>query len=72
MRQLEYIPRLEPVIKTTIKKVFIQPWTFGDTEARTRSKVALPQWGDLFNMINRYKYIKYIPENDLDVRELDN
>jgi hypothetical protein len=52
-KQLEYVPRLEPFIKTTTKKVFIQPLTFGDTETSTRSKVELPQWGDLFNRISR-------------------
>ena len=52
-RQLEYVPRLEPVVKTTKKKVFIQYLALGDTEASTGSKVALPQWGDLFNMISK-------------------
>jgi hypothetical protein len=52
-RQLEYVPRPEPVVKTTTKKIFIQPLAFGDTEASTGSKVVLPQWEDLFNMINR-------------------
>jgi hypothetical protein len=44
-RKLEYAPRVEPVIKTTTKKVFVQPPTFGDTEASIGSKVALPKWG---------------------------
>jgi hypothetical protein len=44
---------------------------FGDTEASTRSKVALPQWGDLFNMISREEYPEYIPHNDLDIRVLN-
>jgi hypothetical protein len=30
-RQLEYVPRLEPIVKTETKKVFIEPLTFGDT-----------------------------------------
>jgi hypothetical protein len=71
VRQLEYAPRPEPVVKTTTKKVFIQPLAFGDTEASTRSKVALPQWGDLFNRISREEYPEYIPHNDPDVRVLD-
>jgi hypothetical protein len=51
-RQLEYAPRVEPVIKTSTKKAFIQPPVFGDTEVTTGSKIMLPQWGDLFNRIN--------------------
>jgi hypothetical protein len=42
-RKLEYTPREEPVIKTSTKKHFYQPLAFGYTEARTRSKVILPQ-----------------------------
>jgi hypothetical protein len=30
-KKLEYTPRSEPIIKTTMKKVFIQPPAFGDT-----------------------------------------
>jgi hypothetical protein len=71
MRQLDYTPRQEPVIKTATKKVFIHPPAFGDIEASTRSKVALPQWGDLFNRISREEYLEDIPHSDLDVRELD-
>jgi hypothetical protein len=70
-RQLEYAPKVEPVVKTKTKKVFIQPLAFSDTEASTRSKVALPQWGYLFNMISREEYLEYIPHNDPDVRVLD-
>jgi hypothetical protein len=70
-RQLEYTPRVEPVIKTSTKKSFVQPLVFGDTEASTGSKVMLPQWGDLFNRINWEEYPEYIPHNDPDVRALD-
>jgi hypothetical protein len=70
-RQLEYTPRVEPVIKTSTKKYFVQPPVFGDTEASTGSKVMLPQWGDLFNRINQEEYPEYIPHNDPDVRALD-
>jgi hypothetical protein len=56
VRQLEYTPRAEPVIKTSIKKDFVQPPVFGHTEASIGSKVMLPQWEDLFNRINREKY----------------
>jgi hypothetical protein len=71
LRQLEYAPRVEPVIKTSMKKAFIQPPTFGNMEATTGSKIILPQWGDLFNIINQEDYLKCIPHNDPDVRALD-
>jgi hypothetical protein len=51
-KQLEYAPKVDPVIKTAMKKSFVQPLAFGDTEESTGSKVALPQWGDLFNKIS--------------------
>jgi hypothetical protein len=70
-RQLEYAPRVEPVIKISTKKAFIQPPVFGDTEASIGSKVMLPQWGDLFNRINREEYQECIPHNNPDVRALD-
>jgi hypothetical protein len=41
-KQLKYTPRPELVIKTTKKKVFNQPLTFGHTEGSTGSKVTLP------------------------------
>jgi hypothetical protein len=71
MRQLEYIPRPEPIIKKTTKKVFIQPLAFGNTKASTRSKVTLPRWGDLINRISIEEYPEYIPHNDPNVRALD-
>ena len=71
VRQLEYVPRPKHVVKITTKKVFIQTPTFGDIEASTGSKVALPQWGNLFNKINIEEYPKYIPHNDPNVRVLD-
>jgi hypothetical protein len=46
-RQLENTPRAKPVIRTSTKKDFTQPPTFGDTESSTESKVIIPQWGDL-------------------------
>jgi hypothetical protein len=70
-KQLEYMPRLEPVIKTSTKKAFIQPPAFGDTDASTRSKMALPHWGEIFNKISREEYLEYIPHSDPDVRVLD-
>jgi hypothetical protein len=68
---LECAPRAEPIVKTTTKKYFVHPPTFGDTKASTKSKVSLPQWGDLFNIINREEFPEYIPHNDPDVRALD-
>jgi len=68
---LEYAPREESIIKTFTKKYFIQPPAFGDTEESTRSKVALPQWGDIFNRISREEYSDYIPHNNLNVRVLN-
>jgi hypothetical protein len=70
-RKLEYTPMVELVIKTSTKKAFVQPSTFYDTKASTRSKVMLPQWGDLFNRIKQEEYPDYIPHNNQDVRELD-
>ena len=55
-RQLEFSPRVDPIIKTSTKKAFSQPPTFGDTEASTGSKIILPQWGHLFNRINQEDY----------------
>jgi hypothetical protein len=51
VRQLEYAPRVEPVIKTPTKKYFLSPPAFGDTKASTGFKGMLPQWGDPFNRI---------------------
>jgi hypothetical protein len=70
-KKLEYVPRPEPVIKTTMKKVFIQAPAFGNTEASTGSKMALPHWGEIFNKISREEYPKYVPHSDSDVRALD-
>jgi hypothetical protein len=70
-RQLEYAPRVEPVIKNLKKKVFIQPPVFGDTEVTTGSKIMLPQWGYLFNRIIWEDYLEYTPHIDPDVRALD-
>jgi hypothetical protein len=68
---LEYVPRAEHVIKTSAKEDFVQPPVFGDIEESTRSKVMLPQWGDLFNRISQKEYLECIPHNNPNVRELD-
>jgi hypothetical protein len=70
-KQLEFTLRPKPVIKTSMKKAFIQPLTFGDTEARIGSKTTLPHWGELFKKIRREEYPKYIPHSDPYVRVLD-
>jgi hypothetical protein len=67
---LEYVLRLELVVNIAMKKVFIHPLAFGDTESSTGSKMAVPQWGDIFNRISREEYLEYVPHSDLDVREL--
>lgn len=71
VRQLEFDTRAEPIIKTSTKKAFSQPPTFGDIEESTGSKTMLPQWGDLFHKINLEDYPKFIPHNDPDVRALN-
>jgi hypothetical protein len=70
-KQLEYTLRLEPVIKKKMKKVFIQPRAFGYIEASTRSKMALPHWGEIFNKISQEEYPEYVPHSDPYVRALD-
>jgi len=62
---------VEPVIKTSTKKYFIQPLAFGDTKETTGSKTMIPRWGDLFNRIKQKYCPKYIPHNDPYVRALD-
>jgi hypothetical protein len=70
-KQLEYTPRPELVIKTVMKKFFIQPSAFGDIKASTWSKMTLPHWGELLKKINREEYPEYIPHSDPYVRALD-
>jgi hypothetical protein len=50
-KQLEFTPRLEPVIRTSTKNIFTQPPAFGDTEASIGTKVVLSHWGELFKKI---------------------
>jgi hypothetical protein len=70
-KQLEYALRLEHVIKTKTRKVFIDPPAFGYTKERIRSKIVLPHWGDLFNKIIQEEYPEYVPHDDPRVRDLD-
>jgi hypothetical protein len=67
---LEYILRSKPIVKTTTKKVFIQPSAFGDTEASTGSNMALLHWGYLLNRISQEEYLEYVPHSDPYVRAL--
>jgi hypothetical protein len=59
-KQLEFSPRLEPVIRTSTKKIFTQPLAFGDTEENTGGKAILPHWGELFKKINWEEFPEYI------------
>jgi hypothetical protein len=43
-RQFEFSPNPVPVIKTTTKKDFVQPPTFGDIEANIGTKPVFPHW----------------------------
>jgi hypothetical protein len=70
-KELEFAPRLEPIIRTSTKKVFTQPLAFGDTEASMRTKVVLPHWGELFNKISWEEFSEYIMHSDPDMRKLD-
>jgi hypothetical protein len=70
-RQLDFVAKVEPVIRTCTKKAFSQTPAFGDTEASTRSKIMLPQWGHFFSSINWEDYKEFNPYSDPDVRTLD-
>jgi hypothetical protein len=70
-KQLEFILRSEPVIKTSTKNIFTQPLAFGDIEASAGTKETLPHWEELFKKISREKFRKYIPHSEPDVRNLD-
>ena len=62
---------MEPVIKTSTKKVFTQPPAFGDIEASTRTKAVLPHWGELFKNINWEEFLEYVLHSDPVIRALD-
>jgi hypothetical protein len=70
-KQLEFTPKPVPVIKTSTKKVFIQPPAFGDTEASIGTKAVFPHWGEIFQKIKREEFPEYTPHNDPDMRKLD-
>ena len=70
-RQLEFTPKLMPIIKTTTKKAFIQPPTFGDTEANIGAKTRFPRWEELFKKIKKEEPLEYTPHNDPDTRKVD-
>jgi hypothetical protein len=50
-KQLEFTPKLVPVIKTSTKEVFTQPPAFGDIEESIRTKEVFPHWEELFKKI---------------------
>jgi hypothetical protein len=52
-RQMEYAPRVDPIIKTTTKKYCFHPPNFGDIEESIGSKVALSEWEYLFNRVSQ-------------------
>jgi hypothetical protein len=70
-KQLEFYPRLEPVIRTSTKKVFTQPLTFRDMEESIGTNTTLHHWGELFKKISWQEFLEYIPYNDPDMRKLD-
>jgi hypothetical protein len=70
-KQLEFTPKPVPFIKTTTKKVFIQPPTFGDMERSIGTKVVFPHWGELFQNIKREEFPEYTSHNSPDMRKLD-
>jgi hypothetical protein len=70
-KQLEFTPKPVPIIKTSTKKVFIQPPTFGDTKASIGTKEVFLHWGELFQNIKREEFLEYTPHIDHDIRKLD-
>ena len=70
-RELDLVSNMDSIIQTSTKKKFTQPPSFGDTEASNGSKAMLPHWGGLFKKMNQEDYPDFTPNNDLDVRILD-
>jgi hypothetical protein len=71
VKQLEFTPKLVPVIKTSTKKVFSQPPAFGDTEENIGTKTVFPCWEELFKKIKWEEFPEYTPHSDPDTRKLD-
>ena len=69
-RQLEFAPKSLLVIKTTNKKDFVQPPTFGDTEVNIGAKKIFPHWEELFKKIKKEDPLEYTPHNDPNTRRL--
>ena len=69
--ELDFISKSESFILTFTRKQFTQPPTFMDTEVSTGSKAMLPHWVGLFKKMNQEDYRDFTPNNDLDVRILD-
>ena len=70
-KQLEFSPRLKPVIRISTKNFFTQPLAFGDTEESVGTKEVFPHWGELFQKIKWEEFPEYIPLNDPDMIKLD-
>jgi hypothetical protein len=70
-RQLEFVAKPVPVIKTVTKKAFFQPPAFGDTEANIGAKTTFPRWEEVFEKIKKEEPLNYTPHNDPDTRKLD-
>jgi hypothetical protein len=71
VKQSEFSPRLELVIRTSTKKVFTQPSALRGTEENKGGKAVLPHWGEIFKKISREEFPEYIPHSDPDMRNLD-
>jgi hypothetical protein len=70
-RQLEFTPKLVPVINTITKDPFVQPPSFRDTEASIGAKMAFPHWEEIFKKNKKEEPLEYTPHSDLDTRKLD-
>jgi hypothetical protein len=59
------------VIKKITKDPFVQPPTFGDTEASIGAKTTFPHLEEMFNKIKREEPLEYTPHNNPETRKLD-
>jgi hypothetical protein len=53
---VEQMPKIEPVIRVPLKKVFNQLPLYKDKEPSTGNKVLLPSWNELFIEIKNSDY----------------
>jgi hypothetical protein len=68
VRQLEFAPNPMPVIKTTTKKDFVQPSTFGDTEVNIGTTKVFPPLEEIYRKIKQDEFPEYTPHNDSTMR----